>query len=316
MLRELRRFPLSVAELELLQQECVKAKDYLAERQRSRWAERWAEIESKKELLKANFQEIESRVEALYGARFASISNLLGEARQERIRLRRGLFASFVNAEEIKKLDDEIVRLDALLSSVSREINQMRDKEKASAQAQIGNIDLYDLIQESRKWCESYPWWNDIELRILRKEAMVKGERRVLAQSICQWETKEISAAVRLLEKELVEKEKIGALMARAASGEDETRRLAKSVKKRITDQVVLLAVCPYCGVPLNIETAHADHIYPVAKGGQSHTRNMVYVCADCNMKKKDDTLSQFIKRTGYERSDIEDRLDLLSKDY
>ena len=71
---------------------------------------------------------------------------------------------------------------------------------------------------------------------------------------------------------------------------------------------------CPYCGE--FISEAHIDHIYPVAKGGLSTTKNMVRVCSICNMKKKDLTLSQFIRKYKLDREFIEGNLDLLNKAY
>lgn len=57
---------------------------------------------------------------------------------------------------------------------------------------------------------------------------------------------------------------------------------------------------CPYCGGwrgPLYVPKseginafagrAHLDHMEPLARGGEDSLRNVVYVCADCNMKKR-----------------------------
>ncbi len=47
-----------------------------------------------------------------------------------------------------------------------------------------------------------------------------------------------------------------------------------------------------------------------------STPENMVYICIDCNLKKRDMSLLQFIKKYGLERELIEMRLDELEKTY
>jgi len=93
------------------------------------------------------------------------------------------------------------------------------------------------------------------------------------------------------------------------------SRELAGQVKSEIRKQTKIDSHCPYCGNDIGSDP-HCDHIYPVAKGGLSTPQNMVYVCADCNMKKTALTLTQFIKKYGYNRSDIEHRLEILNKEY
>lgn len=57
---------------------------------------------------------------------------------------------------------------------------------------------------------------------------------------------------------------------------------------------------CPYCGGwrgPLYVSKsadlkafagrAHLDHMDPLARGGEDSLRNVVYACAECNMKKR-----------------------------
>ena len=43
---------------------------------------------------------------------------------------------------------------------------------------------------------------------------------------------------------------------------------------------------------------------------------NMAYVCVDCNLKKRDLTLNQFIKDRGLNRDFIENNLNKLGKDF
>lgn len=66
----------------------------------------------------------------------------------------------------------------------------------------------------------------------------------------------------------------------------------------------------------LDLASGHADHIYPVAKGGLSTTKNMVYVCAICNKKKSDLTLREFIIKEKLSRDRVERNLELLKKHF
>lgn len=97
---------------------------------------------------------------------------------------------------------------------------------------------------------------------------------------------------------------------AQYATTLDETRNLAQSIRRRLPTN----HNCPYCDGPLG-ENYHADHIYPVSKGGQSRESNMVNVCETCNLKKKDDTLNTFIRKYGLNRDSIERSLIKLGKE-
>ena len=80
--------------------------------------------------------------------------------------------------------------------------------------------------------------------------------------------------------------------MAKVAAATGKTREQANTVKARLPKN----HACPYCGNTLG-GNPHADHIYPVSKGGQSFRENMVYVCRGCNVKKGILTLSHFINK-------------------
>jgi len=99
-------------------------------------------------------------------------------------------------------------------------------------------------------------------------------------------------------------------LKQRAKNNTDEKRAIATSVRKNITNED-----CPYCGVLLD-KFCHADHIYPVSKGGLSTLRNMVMTCSQCNLKKKNLTLRSFIKKFNLDLHKIEEKLDSLDKDF
>lgn len=101
-----------------------------------------------------------------------------------------------------------------------------------------------------------------------------------------------------------IEKAKIAALEGRE-------RRLADALKRQLRSS----HECPYCGGELG-EQPHADHIYPIARGGLSVIANMVMVCATCNGKKSDRTLAQFIAAFQLDRAAVERRLTSLGKDF
>jgi len=53
---------------------------------------------------------------------------------------------------------------------------------------------------------------------------------------------------------------------------------------------------CEICGMQLSsIKDCHFDHIHPFAKGGKSTLDNCQLLCADCNLKKNDKELKDFI---------------------
>ena len=100
---------------------------------------------------------------------------------------------------------------------------------------------------------------------------------------------------------------------AKAAALDDKTRQQAEKIKKDIHSQLEKYPFCPYCQKGMN-NVPHADHIYPVATGGLSTMDNMVYTCAECNLKKSDLTLREFIDRFNLDRNKIEDTLRRLGK--
>ena len=100
---------------------------------------------------------------------------------------------------------------------------------------------------------------------------------------------------------------------AAAAAHFQATRDLAKKIKTKLQSQAKITPMCPYCGGSLG-DVPHADHIYPVIRGGLSMPDNMVYVCANCNNKKSDQTLQEFLLSEGLNRGEVETRLAKLGK--
>lgn len=108
-------------------------------------------------------------------------------------------------------------------------------------------------------------------------------------------------------EKLEIQKEKTAII----AGYEGKSRVVAKTVKSRLP----VNSECPYCGDDIGA-TPHADHIYPVSKGGRSTIANMVYICSDCNMKKSNKTLREYILKYGLDRDEIEQNLHDLGKSF
>lgn len=139
------------------------------------------------------------------------------------------------------------------------------------------------------------------------------NRRRVYSDwhTIPQELNEELAKARKIRAEKLKNKEKQLAIKAKIAEVDGKTRDLAGVVKAYLSKD----HPCPYCGGELGL-TPHADHIYPVSKGGRSTVANMVYVCANCNLSKKDKTLMKFIKDSGRDRDLIEQRLTELRKEF
>jgi len=124
---------------------------------------------------------------------------------------------------------------------------------------------------------------------------------------INQWLLK-VRDRIRVLEDKKVKDQ---SLKNKAAENTLKKRKLGSAVKKFLLNN----EFCPYCERVIK-DGGHADHIYPLSKGGESTERNMVLVCVDCNSKKSDLTLRSFIAKYNLNRDDIEARLDFLGKDF
>lgn len=93
------------------------------------------------------------------------------------------------------------------------------------------------------------------------------------------------------------------------------TRDLADEIKRELFHQIAKCPTCPYCGGEYGDEP-HADHIWPVSKGGLSVRENMVLICGECNLRKSSRTLRVFIVECEMDRSLIETNLESLGKTF
>jgi chromosome segregation ATPase len=167
----------------------------------------------------------------------------------------------------------------------------------------------YDVTIQDKKYGQSelFKLLKSLKSRIgsaeIRIEAQIKG-LEFLRNKEAEMASKELEAAM-----------KVDSYKAYAAAYFDQTRKLASTIKKSLQNQEALLSGCPYCGTNMG-NIPHADHIYPVAKGGLSTIKNMVLVCSTCNLKKSDRTLREFIVRNGLKRDFVEENLKLLKKHF
>jgi 5-methylcytosine-specific restriction endonuclease McrA len=122
------------------------------------------------------------------------------------------------------------------------------------------------------------------------------------------WAEEEKQLRIKLKREEEVKK-----LRARVDATSRRTRQIASYVRTQLRPQLAIMGVCPYCGNPLD-GNPHADHIYPISRGGLSIISNMIIICSECNIKKSDLTLNEFIERHGFDRVFVEGNLKKLGK--
>jgi 5-methylcytosine-specific restriction endonuclease McrA len=155
--------------------------------------------------------------------------------------------------------------------------------------------------------------------KILQKYKMKLSEaRKILSQEINKnvlKEEKKIDKEKKEAERRKIKAKKLQQVKAKASAFEGEIRRGTGTIKARLKEQIDNLPKCPYCLKPLSFSLSHADHIYPVNKGGLTTDANMVLVCAACNLKKRDLTLRQFCRKTKISYGDVCERLEALHKD-
>jgi len=91
-------------------------------------------------------------------------------------------------------------------------------------------------------------------------------------------------------------------------------RLRSSTLKKQEKSKLEFNSFCPYCSEPIVKNELVLDHIFPVAKGGQSTAQNTILVCFSCNSKKSDKTLRQFCKLNQLDYEEICNKLEQLGK--
>ena len=70
-------------------------------------------------------------------------------------------------------------------------------------------------------------------------------------------------------------------------------RHLAKKYQARMRVWLRSNGHCWYCGIALDFDTFHSDHVTPKSKGG-GNGRNLVPTCQSCNCSKRDRDLETY----------------------
>ena len=174
-------------------------------------------------------------------------------------------------------------------------------------------IEIESIRKEIRRLAINKPtpeedaaWWRD---QVEQKHKQERKQQREAAKPEREAAKAEREAAK--AQREAAKNRKAEAERAAVASAIGKAREHADNVKRSLRKD----HDCPYCGSELG-DQPHADHIYPLSKGGRSVAVNMVYVCAVCNVKKADMTLAAFVATHRLDRDTIESRLQQLSKEY
>lgn len=69
-------------------------------------------------------------------------------------------------------------------------------------------------------------------------------------------------------------------------------RKLTKAERREVYDK--MNGHCAYCGSELTMENMTADHVVPLANGGDDIIDNMMPACRSCNHYKSTMTLERF----------------------
>ena len=214
------------------------------------------------------------------------------------VRIRLGAVPSGLHAVE-RRIDELESETSRILKDRQYQAGLVRKLLTASPLSKEGRTRLQELRNESRELQE--------------RKRQLQHEQREL-ESAYEFVAKKrewVAKLERALGSKRRKKEKIEELKAAAASNTATHRMMAQSIKRQLTRD----PFCPYCGDHLG-DVPHADHIYPIAKGGRSVARNMVWVCSSCNGQKRDLTLAAFISKLSLNRDQIEERLRNLGKDF
>ena len=156
------------------------------------------------------------------------------------------------------------------------------------------------------------PLKNKVSLREREIELSLGNAKKELKEKkILRRAWRKVQKEIQEQERERRRKEKQEQVKAQADAYRGDIREQSETIKRRLK----ITHDCPYCGENLGTDY-HADHIYPVSKGGLSTTQNMVNVCRSCNQEKAGFTLRQFCEKNSLNESEIAECLNSLGKEY
>lgn len=183
---------------------------------------------------------------------------------------------------------DRLARYKAALSDAELDLaSSMSNRRQAGAERRVRAIE--DRIARTERRLGQL----QTRLERVREERSLRQERQERRRR--QAETRkrreaEVRAQRRLAKDEQRRRERVS--RARLAALDERSRELAR----RLRSSLRRWKKCPYCGGELGSDP-HADHIYPVSKGGLSTRENMVLICERCNLRKGRLTLLSFLDR-------------------
>lgn len=163
---------------------------------------------------------------------------------------------------------------------------------------------------EEKQYQSSYILKLELQKEMWRINGAIKRKYNKAVSFIFSAQTEELKRQEQF-KKDAPKREKTQRDEALATAHMKKSREAAESIKRSLKKTTY----CPYCGKNLG-DKPHADHIYPIARGGLSVAKNMVYICQGCNIKKSDLTLVQFIKKYNFDQDVIFARLEVLEKDF
>ncbi len=162
------------------------------------------------------------------------------------------------------------------------------------------------IVQEDNKWFDRIKKLeSELANLTIHEDVIMYYRKRIVEKE--NW----IANLRSEITRKEAQKQKHDEIVALAVQNMDQSRVLANSIKINLQKQ----KECPYCGMLLT-DSVHVDHIYPIAKGGKSTSKNMVWVCDKCNLRKGTLTLTGFIRKYHLDRVEIERKLDMLGKEY
>ncbi len=244
--------------------------------------------------------------------------------------------------EEFKEREQEwLTRTDEQNAKLEREINKIKDREKSKRGywtklfcgdfSDDARIEIHRLERQKINTFRFYTRVDHIladnpelkdkiyNLRVgthgekLGKQLQSLERTEKLYEYHIKKKQREQIKAEKQKQREQAKEEKRKLLEAAAAAHFGRTREKADAIKHNLSGQVNIYPNCPYCDGVLG-EQPHADHIFPVSRGGLSTPDNLVLVCDICNSKKTNKTLREFIISENLDRTRIERVLIMLGK--
>jgi 5-methylcytosine-specific restriction endonuclease McrA len=245
------------------------------------------------------------RYQKKIGVRTASLVTL-----QEQITATEAQITSLkLSVAEAKIAKQNLLRIEPLISDINNKLSDLgaRYPKPRLLARLIGRSEQPAEVSREIEWLKA----RRHELESGQYQANWKSSR--LSGYLSSIDSKEVYLAKLhdAVARKQKKKNSIIELRAAAAANSGEARKVGSIVRRALTEQTI----CPYCGGSLGT-TPHADHIYPISKGGRSVPKNMVFTCSSCNGRKRDLTLSNFIRAFRLNRDEIEHRLEQLGKEF